>query len=271
MTSFIRRRILTSETLGERLKKIREGQGFSLGEAEVGTNIKASYLECLEDGNYSGLPGEVYTRNFLRVYGGFLGLDGQKIVEQYEKERRVDDHKKVAEYAAQGRDLFGNKARSGWAKTFQRLKQISDEKKWRTGLGWKKTFRRDSRSLTGQGKKMSFRSIVLSQIFVKGIVVLLILGVLFYLGSEVVGILSEPSLTVFTPADNLIINQPQIEIKGIVELGASLKINDSEAVYDDKGRFREMINLKEGLNEIKVSAKKEHSREKVVWRRIVVE
>jgi len=261
MASFIRRRILTSETLGERLRKVREGRGLSLGEVETATSIRAGYLECLEDGDYSGLPGEVYVKSFLRVYGNFLGLGEEEVTQQYEKERKVDDYKSVSLHVPHGRDLFGNKARRGWLARLNELR-VREKGKWSFGLGWRKT---------SKGKKNFLRNIVLSQIFIKAIVVLLILGVLFYLGWEVTSILSKPDLTVSTPADNLVIPEREIEVAGMVEGGAILKINGSEIVYDENGSFKERVDLKEGLNEIKVSAKKEHSRERVVWRRIVVE
>ena len=261
MTGFIKRRIVTNETLGERLRKIREGRELDFGEIEMTTGIKASYLECLEEGDYGSLPGEVYVKNFLKVYGVFLGMDEERIIEQYDKERKVDDYKAVAQYAAGGRDLFGNKPRAGWFNFKQRLKMAEAIARVAKGIGWKKI----------KQKKIFFRNVVLSQIIIKGITALLILGVFFYLGWEVKGILSPPDLTVFEPADNLVIQETRIEIRGIVEEGAELKINGSDVVYDREGNFSEIIDLREGLNEIKVSAKKKRSREAVEVRRIMVE
>ena len=248
MTSFIKRRIITSETLGERLRKIREGRGLDFSEIEARINIRADFLECLEEGDYGSLPGEVYTKSFLKVYGVFLGIAEEEVVEQYEKERKVDDYKAVVEHAAGGRDLFGNKAK-GLGQRF--------------ALGWRKATR-------NRGNKLSFRNIVLSQIFIKGIIVVLIFGVLFYLGFAVKGILTVPSLTVLKPVDNLVVRETRIEVKGKVEQGASLEINDGEVIYDEKGNFSEMVDLHLGLNEIVVSAKKAHSREVVVVRRVMV-
>lgn len=254
---------MTSETLGERLKKIREGRGLDYGKVETETSIRTDYLKCLEDGDYASLPGEIYAKNFLKVYGGFLGLDEEAIIEQYENERKADDYWRVAQYAARGRDLFGNKRPKGLAVFYKKITDFRKEKELRAriGLGWRELVR----------KRLSFRNIVLSQIFIKGMGVLLILGVLFYLGLEITKIIRPPALTIFEPADNLIVAETEVVIQGVVEKGAMLKINESEINYDDKGYFRERMDLKKGLNEIRISAKKEHSREKTVTRRVAVE
>jgi len=244
---------VTNETLGERLKKVREGRGLDLREVEAALNVRGQYLECLEEGNYKDLPGEVYVKNFLKVYGVFLGMEGEEIIEQYEKERKVDDYKMMTQNVAGERDLFGNKSRRGWSDFSQRL-----------GLSWKQAASR------GQ-ERMSFRNIVLSQIFIKGIIGILILGVLFYLGFEINKIITPPDLTVLKPVDNLLSEELNVEILGIVEEGAILTINGSEVMYEENGRFEEMVDLRPGLNEIKIAARKKHSRENVVYRRIIVE
>jgi hypothetical protein len=56
---------------------------ISLAEAARATRIKQSYLEALEDGEYSVLPGAAYVTGFLRNYALYLGLHPDDLVQEY--------------------------------------------------------------------------------------------------------------------------------------------------------------------------------------------
>jgi cytoskeletal protein RodZ len=73
-------------TLGERLLAARERKGVDLYRAERDTKIRAKYLAALEHGDFSELPGSVYTKGFLRNYALYLGLDPEAVLEQYRQE-----------------------------------------------------------------------------------------------------------------------------------------------------------------------------------------
>jgi cytoskeletal protein RodZ len=66
------------------LRDARQARGVSLQEAERETKIRAKYLGALEDDNFTGLPGPVYVRGFLRNYAHYLGLDVKEVIELYE-------------------------------------------------------------------------------------------------------------------------------------------------------------------------------------------
>src|SRR3954447_12693242 len=55
--------------------------------AERDTKIRARYLAALERGEYAELPGDVYTKGFLRNYALYLGLDVEEVVGQWRRER----------------------------------------------------------------------------------------------------------------------------------------------------------------------------------------
>ncbi|ETJ28943.1 hypothetical protein Q604_UNBC16509G0001, partial [human gut metagenome] len=42
------------------------------------------YLEAIEDGNYDIIPGQVYVKGFIRNYGNYLDLDGDRLVKVYQ-------------------------------------------------------------------------------------------------------------------------------------------------------------------------------------------
>lgn len=76
------------DEIGRRLRQAREAKGISLSVAEDDTKIRSKYLEALEAGREADLPGEAYTKGFLRTYGNYLELDGVALVEEY-KERQL--------------------------------------------------------------------------------------------------------------------------------------------------------------------------------------
>jgi cytoskeletal protein RodZ len=73
--------------LPERLVAARERKGVDLYRAERDTKIRARYLAALEHGEYSELPGAVYTKGFLRNYALYLGLDPEDVIRQWRRER----------------------------------------------------------------------------------------------------------------------------------------------------------------------------------------
>ncbi|HCC32925.1 MAG TPA: hypothetical protein DEQ28_03350 [Clostridiales bacterium] len=73
---------MSTEELGVRLRKEREGRGISLEQAQADTKIRLRYLMALEAGDHRLIPGSVYARGFVRTYGKYLGLDPRELVEQ---------------------------------------------------------------------------------------------------------------------------------------------------------------------------------------------
>ncbi|EGO62110.1 helix-turn-helix domain-containing protein [Acetonema longum] len=76
-------------SLGEMLRAEREKKGLTLKDIENATNIRALYLEAIEQGNYSVSPGEVFLKGFIRNYANFLGLNGAEFVELYRQSRQT--------------------------------------------------------------------------------------------------------------------------------------------------------------------------------------
>jgi Helix-turn-helix domain len=74
----------TKETIiadiGKELKKTRTDLDISIQVAAKETNILAHYLEALEKGDWSPLPGEVYARGYLKKYSEYLDLDSAGIM-----------------------------------------------------------------------------------------------------------------------------------------------------------------------------------------------
>lgn len=91
MTSFSIKEISNPLSLGERIKNRREELGISLSEAAKTTSISIKYLQAIESGFYNELPGEIYAKNFLKVYTKFLGLNSVDFFSLYKSERKIYD------------------------------------------------------------------------------------------------------------------------------------------------------------------------------------
>jgi cytoskeletal protein RodZ len=73
-------------SLGETLYLARERKGVDLYRAERDTKIRAKHLEALENDDYGQLPGQVYTKGFLRNYAVYLGLDPDEALERWREQ-----------------------------------------------------------------------------------------------------------------------------------------------------------------------------------------
>ena len=76
-----------SHSLGDLLRSARDRQGLDLTDIAGATNVRREYLAALEEGRYDELPGEIYTRNFLRLYAKVVNEDPQRLLEVYVSER----------------------------------------------------------------------------------------------------------------------------------------------------------------------------------------
>lgn len=73
--------------VGEVLRTERERRQLTIHDIEEATSIRALYIESIENGNYEKLPGDVYTKGFIKNYATFLNLDADSLVKQFVEER----------------------------------------------------------------------------------------------------------------------------------------------------------------------------------------
>lgn len=89
MTNFQAKPLIRSATLGERLRELREQARLTVAQVAQQSGVAAHHLVALEAGDYSALPGDVYTRNFLQRYARTLGINEESAVQTYDAERGV--------------------------------------------------------------------------------------------------------------------------------------------------------------------------------------
>lgn len=71
---------------GADLREARERLGLSLQDVALSLRIRLPYLEALEEGRISLLPGNAYALAFVRTYAGALGLDAEEMVRRFRTE-----------------------------------------------------------------------------------------------------------------------------------------------------------------------------------------
>lgn len=69
--------------LGRILQTTRESKHLTLDEIQERTKIRKRYLQAIEQGDLSILPGLVYARGFIKSYAEQLELDGQALLREY--------------------------------------------------------------------------------------------------------------------------------------------------------------------------------------------
>ena len=85
---------MPADTVGSILKKERVRQKREIRRIADKLCIRASYLEALENDDFSDFPGDVYTYGFLKNYAQFLGLDAQPLIDMYRAQTEKKDGEK---------------------------------------------------------------------------------------------------------------------------------------------------------------------------------
>lgn len=91
--------------LGDQLRAERERRGLRVGHVSEATKIRKCYLEALERQEWDALPADVFARGYLRSYGEYLGLDVERLLRAYAREREVSGADEPSRDGLGDRDL----------------------------------------------------------------------------------------------------------------------------------------------------------------------
>jgi cytoskeleton protein RodZ len=72
--------------VGMEMRLVRERLGWRLVDVAAELRIRLPYLEAIERGELSALPGAAYQTGFVRTYSQALGLDGDEILRRFRAE-----------------------------------------------------------------------------------------------------------------------------------------------------------------------------------------
>ncbi len=209
---------MKQETLGQVFKRYRQADNIKIEQVENDTNISQRMLLALENDDYEKLPDDLYSKNIIKTYAKYLGLDYNKLLTLYDKDK----------------DQQGDKQ-----KIFEKKKEV-------------KVF------LTPNRVRNS-------------LIIIIVIILLTYFGFQISRIFRPPELIIYEPSQNLVTQANFIEIKGKTEKEARVFINEKEVFLDQQGEFKATLDLQKGLNLIKISAVKKHSKENLVFREVLVQ
>jgi len=71
--------------IGATLREARNRRKSDLSAVEAAIKIRVRYLQAMENEEWDALPGGAYTRGFIRTYASYLGLDGDRLADDYRR------------------------------------------------------------------------------------------------------------------------------------------------------------------------------------------
>ncbi len=75
---------------GETLRAAREGKNWSLSSVAKQLNLSERSLIQIEAGDFSQMPGHTFARGYVRAYAKLLGLDQNRLVQQFDQHTGTD-------------------------------------------------------------------------------------------------------------------------------------------------------------------------------------
>lgn len=71
--------------IGATLREARSRRKVDLVDVEAAIKIRVRYLQAIENEEWDALPGGAYTRGFIRTYANYLGLDGERLADDFRR------------------------------------------------------------------------------------------------------------------------------------------------------------------------------------------
>ncbi len=77
-------------SIGNTLKEARGRKSLTLEEVHAKLKIHPRVLQLLEDDRFEKLPSPLFVKSFIKTYAEFLEVNGEELVQTYERESRRD-------------------------------------------------------------------------------------------------------------------------------------------------------------------------------------
>jgi cytoskeletal protein RodZ len=88
--------------IGPSLREARTRRGLSPADVHKAIRIRERYLTALEEERWDMLPGDAYTKGFLRTYAEFLGLHGQLYIDEFNSRIAAHEEEPLVPDSLQG-------------------------------------------------------------------------------------------------------------------------------------------------------------------------
>lgn len=118
--------------------------------------------------------------------------------------------------------------------------------------------------------KFHQKALILPRIIFASLIIVLAAGLGIYVTVEIANIGRPPQLMIYDLPDQSTIAEHAITLTGKTDPEAQVTINGQEINIDEQGNFTEKISLRSGLNSIKIAAKTKHSKERIIYKQILV-
>jgi len=102
------------------------------------------------------------------------------------------------------------------------------------------------------------------------LVVLVILVIVAYIVFSLKNIVADPELRITSPAGDVATSERQIWLNGETEPEVKLEINGEQLLSDRQGKFSHPVNLRVGINNLKITAIKKYGGQTTIIRQILV-
>jgi len=148
--------------------------------------------------------------------------------------------------------------------------EINYKKLLKQFLKEKEVYQSDKQEALFANQVVSKRYLLSSPKIIKyTIVVIIAIACLVYLGFLVKNIFVPPSLEITNPLDNFMTTSNQLVVIGKTDPETEVLINSEQIMVDQEGLFEQEINLKQGLNNIVVTARKSN-RQTTIERKVLL-
>ncbi len=84
--------ILSSRTFGEMIRNRRSQCGWSVSYVAGKTLIPERFLNALENNSFNTLPGDIYTKNFLKKIASMYSIEENILMQKFNEETHVVRH-----------------------------------------------------------------------------------------------------------------------------------------------------------------------------------
>lgn len=85
--------VIPESKVGAELRAARQRLGWSLTDVAQSLRIRQPYLQAIEEGRLSDLPGNAYAVGFIRTYASTLGLDATEVARRFRAEAQEVNRK----------------------------------------------------------------------------------------------------------------------------------------------------------------------------------
>jgi len=73
------------DSIAEIVRRARKERGLTLDEVAASTRINRKYLEAIESGDRTAIPGGFFYKSFVRQYAAALATDSNKVVDEVDQ------------------------------------------------------------------------------------------------------------------------------------------------------------------------------------------